>query len=173
MDLPNFSLKEIKEAGLTKGQLKEKKVKIDYRRKSIIPKNLELLSQLGIKPLPGRKAIKKAVPKKVKPSAPKPKVTKEKVKAEPVKKPVKKAAEKVPAVKAAVKKPAKAADAQKALSDLGAITNGMVEKLHAVGINTCKELVDGILTIDDIRSVSKATKITQKQLKAWKAEIQK
>jgi predicted flap endonuclease-1-like 5' DNA nuclease len=213
-----FSLKEIQLAGFKEGQLKEKKVKIDYRRKSFTPENLKKLSLLDIKPDPQLKelALKKyqkterSPVKRVK-SSPKPKTIKKEVKVEPVKKVVKKTSVKVSkktskkvskktskkvskktskkiskkttakATKAPVKnsnpepaapkaKTATTSSAIKDLCDLDKITSGMEKKLNEAGVNSCEDLL-AIDSIEQLRAVSKSTKITQKQIKAWKAQI--
>jgi len=142
-NITKYSFAEIKKAGLTVQKLRFNKVNIDSRRNSCCDENVESLKKLELKEQP--KKVRKVKEKKVK---------KEKTVAAPK-------AEKKEEVKSTVK-----AGKVSKLEDLEGIDAKVVQKLKDIGIETPAKLAS-----EDIKEVSKATKVTQKQLKAWIDQI--
>jgi hypothetical protein len=73
---------------------------------------------------------------------------------------------KKPAKKKVVKKTAAKKLNKEKIADLTGITDAQVKKLTDLGIDSCAKLID-----EDIKELSKLTKLTQKQIKVWCAEI--
>ncbi|MFX1374637.1 MAG: helix-hairpin-helix domain-containing protein [Promethearchaeota archaeon] len=142
-----FSLKEIQESGRNVTQLIELKINIDYFRKSIYPKNIEILKNLKIPkrerkkrkpfvqkekkrtPFKPKKAKPKVAPRKVITKAPKEPIIKEKPKV------VKK--EKIKPLKAEKVKIEKQGTPLTLLPGLGAAT---AKKFIELGVDTIEEL---------------------------------
>lgn len=144
-----YSLEEVKSANLSVKQLRFNGYRIDTRRNSCKEENVATLKKLELKPIP--KVVRKA-------KEPKPK--KEKKPKE------KKAKDDVPAASKGESKPAEASKIA-SLDKLDGITEKDINKLKDMGIDTPAKLAS-----EDIKEVSKITKITQKQLKAWIEQIQ-
>lgn len=153
----HFSLKEIKKSGLAIKLLKFNNVKVDVRRKSEKPANIELLKKMKLNPLPigGQKIPKKAkstktakVEKEVKiiketkkPTVAKP-VSKEKVKSEPKESKITK------------------------LEDLEGMEPKYLKKLADLGIDNPMKFMD-----EDFKELAKLITSTQKLIKSWRAQI--
>ena len=144
----HFSLKEIKKSGLDIKLLKFNNVKVDVRRKSEKPVNIELLKKMKLDPLPiaGQRKPKKAKAIKTTKTAKttivdKP-VSKEKVKSEPKESKISK------------------------LEDLEGMEPKYLKKLADLGIDTPMKLID-----EDIKELAKLITSTQKLIKSWRAQI--
>jgi predicted flap endonuclease-1-like 5' DNA nuclease len=136
-----FSLAELKEAGIDKRVLRFNHYRVDDSRKTCKSANVDLLKKLELKPIPK----KEKAPRKEK----KPKEKK-------VEKPKKEE-------KAAVA----AGDLKvKALDQLEGMTPTILQKLKDLGIETPEKFIG-----EDVKELAGLTKLTQKQLKAWIAQI--
>ncbi len=153
----HFSLKEIKKSGLDIKFLKFNNVKVDVRRKSEKPANIELLKKMKLAPLPigGQKKAKKAI-------SPKPaKIEKE---VEEIKETEKTPVDK-PVSKEEVKSEIKESKITK-LEDLEGMEPKYLKKLTDLGIDTPLKLLD-----EDFKELAKLISSTQKLIKSWRAQI--
>jgi predicted flap endonuclease-1-like 5' DNA nuclease len=142
-NITKYSYEECKKAGIPVKKLCFNKVKLDSRRNSCCDENVEALKKLELKDQPKKvRKVKENKPKKEKTAAA-PKVEK----------------------KEQVKTAAKSSKVSK-LEDLEGIDAKIVQKLKDFGIDSPAKL-----TTEDIKEVSKVTKVTQKQLKAWIDQI--
>jgi len=150
----HFSLKEIKKSGLAIKLLKFNNVKVDVRRKSEKPANIELLKKMKLDPLPisSQKKPKKAKStktakiktevKEIKETTVAKTVSKEKVKSEPKESKISK------------------------LEDLEGMAPKYLKKLADLGIDTPMKLMD-----EDFKELAKLITSTQKLIKSWRAQI--
>jgi len=150
----HFSLKEIKKSGLAIKLLKFNNVKVDVRRKSEKPANIELLKKMKLDPLPisSQKKPKKAKStktakiktevKEIKETTVAKTVNKEKIKSEPKESKISK------------------------LEDLEGMAPKYLKKLADLGIDTPMKLMD-----EDFKELAKLITSTQKLIKSWRAQI--
>jgi predicted flap endonuclease-1-like 5' DNA nuclease len=156
----HFSIKEIKKSGLGIKLLKFNKVKVDVRRKSEKPANIELLKKMKLTPLPigGQKMPKKAKSIKVAKVEKEEKVIKEteEIKEPTITKPIS---------KEEVKSEPKESKITK-LEDLEGMVPKYLKKLADLGIDTPMKLMD-----EDFKELAKLITSTQKLIKSWQAQI--
>jgi predicted flap endonuclease-1-like 5' DNA nuclease len=142
MKLCKYSLEEVKSAGLTVKQLKFNGHCVDTRRSTCLDSNIAALKKLELKTPPKHPAA--SAEKKAKKAEKKTKVKKEKSEEKPAKQ-----------ENAVASKVAK-------LEDFAGISDKDIAKLKDLGIDSPAKLAS-----EDIKELSKLSKITQKQLKAW------
>jgi len=149
-----FSLKEVKKSGLNIKLLKFNNVKVDVRRKTEKPANIELLKKMKLDPLPigGQKKPKKA------------KLTKS-AKIETEVKEIKEKAVEKPVGKEKAKSVPKESKISK-LEDLEGMEPKYLKKLTDLGIDTPSKLMD-----EDFKELAKLITSTQKLIKSWRAQI--
>lgn len=152
-----FSVHELKEAKIDKRVLLYNGYRVDFRRGSCIATNVEILKALKLEPLP-KKGEK---PAKIKPKTPKKEPVKKPAESKEIEvKPVEKATPAVsPVVSAGNLKVTK-------LEELTNITPGQVQKFKDLGIASPEKLIS-----EDVKEVAALIKTTQKQIKAWIAQI--
>ena len=150
----HFSLNEIKKSGLNIKLLKHNNIKVDIRRKSEKPANIDLLKKMKLEPIPigGQKKPTKAKTTKT------PKIEKEvkEIKEPAVKKPVSKAKVKSELTGSKISK----------LKDLEGMEPKYLKKLNDLGIDTPLKLMD-----EDFKELAKLISSTQKLIKSWRAQI--
>ena len=152
----HFSLKEIKKSGLNIKLLKSNGIKVDIRRKSQKPANIDLLKKMKLVPLPigGQRKPKKAKSTKIA-KIEKEKVIKE-IKETPVDKPVSEEKVKLEPKESKITK----------LEDLEGMAPKYLKKLADLGIDTPMKLMD-----EDFKELAKLITSTQKLIKSWRAQI--
>ena len=162
----HFSLKEIKKSGLDIKLLKFNKVKVDVRRKSEKPANIELLKKMKLTPLPigGQKVPKKAKSTKVAKVEKEEKVIKE-IKETKETKETKEPTVAKPVSEEKVKSEPKESKISK-LEDLEGMAPKYLKKLADLGIDTPMKLMD-----EDFKELAKLITSTQKLIKSWRAQI--
>ena len=150
----HFSLKEIKKSGLDIKLLKFNNVKVDVRRKTEKPANIELLKKMKLEPLPigGQKKPKKAK------STITAKIEKEvkEIKGTTVDEPVSKENTKSEPKESQISK----------LEDLEGMEPKYLKKLNDLGIDTPAKLLD-----EDMKELAKLVSTTQKLIKSWRIQI--
>jgi hypothetical protein len=152
-----FSVHELKEAKIDKRTLLYNGYRVDYRRGTCVAENVEILKVLKLEPLPKKgekpakikpKAIKKLTGKGVAES--KETESKSVDKAKPVVEPT------ASSMKLKVTK----------LDELTDITAGQLQKFKDLGIETPEKFIS-----EDVKQLATLIKTTQKQIKAWMAQI--
>ncbi|QEE16476.1 hypothetical protein DSAG12_02306 [Promethearchaeum syntrophicum] len=149
-----FSLKEVKKSGLNIKLLKFNNVKVDVRRKTEKPANIELLKKMKLDPLPigGQKKPKKVKSTKSAKIETEVKEIKEKTDDKPVSKEIAKS----------VPKKSKISN----LEDLEGMEPKYLKKLTDLGIDSPSKIMD-----EDFKELAKLIRSTQKLIKSWRAQI--